>query len=149
MPLKERRLHMLSSLIVSIWFTPDHDLFFLIHVLDVRETLRGQDLSFTEIAKVVGERWQLLPQAEREGFERQAALEKERYYAQLAEYKKTPEYAQYQEYLVEFKAKHAVPRRGQLIWFCTIIYDYAELDRTDANSRWQTDQIGSPGGDSC
>jgi len=42
-------------------------------------------------------------------------LEKERYYAQLAEYKKTPEYAQYQEYLVDFKAKHAVPRRGQLI----------------------------------
>lgn len=76
----------------------------------IREELRGQDLSFTEIAKVVGERWQILPADVREACEQQANTAKEKYYSELAEYKKTPEYAQYQEYLTEFKAKHGGTR---------------------------------------
>lgn len=79
----------------------------------VRETLRGQELSFTEIAKVVGERWQVLPAEERETCERQANTAKERYYAELTEYKKTPQYESYQKYLEEFKAKHAAPTKGK------------------------------------
>ncbi|KAL0257890.1 hypothetical protein SLS55_007058 [Diplodia seriata] len=78
-----------------------------------RESLKGQDLSFTEIAKLVGERWQTLSPGAREACERQAAAAKEKYYAELAEYKKTPEYAQYQEYLVEFRAKHNQQQSGQ------------------------------------
>ncbi|KAF2112490.1 hypothetical protein BDV96DRAFT_163868 [Lophiotrema nucula] len=77
----------------------------------VRETLRGQELSFTEIAKVVGERWQVLPADAREACERQANAAKEKYYAGLAEYKKTAQYAAYQKYLEEFKAKHAAPQK--------------------------------------
>jgi len=42
----------------------------------------------------------------------QANAAKEKYYTELAEYKKTAEYAQYQEYLVEFKAKHGPSRTG-------------------------------------
>lgn len=76
----------------------------------VREELRGQDLSFTEIAKLVGERWQVLAPDLRESCERQAAGAKEKYYAEMADYKKTSQYAQYQEYLADFKAKHAAPR---------------------------------------
>jgi hypothetical protein len=53
----------------------------------------------------------LQPEA-RDIFERQAAGAKEKYYAELAEYKKTPLYVQYQEYLADFKAKHAAPRTG-------------------------------------
>ena len=78
----------------------------------MRETLRGRELSFTEIAKVVGERWQVLPADAREGCERQANAAKEKYYAELAEYKKTAEYDAYQSYLEDFKAKHAAPQRG-------------------------------------
>ncbi|PSN65557.1 hypothetical protein BS50DRAFT_589950 [Corynespora cassiicola Philippines] len=78
----------------------------------VRETLKGQELSFTEIAKVVGERWQILPADEREACERQANAAKEKYYAELAEYKKTPQFEAYQKYLEEFKAKHAAPPKG-------------------------------------
>lgn len=74
--------------------------------------MKGQDLSFTEIAKVVGERWQVLPAEERESCESQANAAKEKYYAGLAEYKKTPQYAAYQQYLEDFKAKHAVPTKG-------------------------------------
>jgi len=76
----------------------------------MREVLKGQDLSFTEIAKIVGERWQVLSPGSREACERQAASAKEKYYAELAEYKKTPQYSAYQEYLADFKAKHATPR---------------------------------------
>lgn len=79
----------------------------------VRETLRGQDLSFTEIAKVVGERWQILPAEAREACERQANAAKEKYYAELAEYKKTAQYDAYQKYLEEFKIKHAAPAKGK------------------------------------
>jgi len=72
----------------------------------MREMLRGQDLSFTEIAKLVGERWQRLELSEKQPCERQAQEMKETYYSQLAEYKKTARYAKYQDYLAEFKAKH-------------------------------------------
>lgn len=77
----------------------------------VRELLKGQELSFTEIAKVVGERWQVLPAEEREACERQANSAKEKYYAGLAEYKKTPQYEAYQKYLEEFRAKHNAPTK--------------------------------------
>ena len=80
---------------------------------EVRETLKGQELSFTEIAKVVGERWQVLDADAREACERQANSAKEKYYAELAEYKKTPEYEAYQKYLEDFKAKHAAPPKGK------------------------------------
>ena len=78
----------------------------------MREDLKGQDLSFTEIAKVVGERWQVLPTEIREACEQQANAAKEKYYGELAEYKKTTEYEQYQGYLTEFKAKHGPSRYG-------------------------------------
>ena len=86
----------------------------------MRESLRGQDLSFTEIAKVVGEKWQVLPAEERESCERQANGAKEKYYAELAEYKKTPQFEAYQKYLEDFKAKHAVPTKG-LFTFSNIV----------------------------
>ena len=60
----------------------------------------------------MGERWQVLPAEEREACERQANSAKEKYYAGLAEYKKTPQYEAYQKYLEEFKAKHNAPTKG-------------------------------------
>lgn len=87
--------------------------------VDVRGVMRGQEPSFTEIAKTVGERWQVLSQSEREGFERQAAAAREEHHAELSEYKKTPQYTRYQEYLADFKAKHATAQRGtRIIRFC-------------------------------
>ena len=79
---------------------------------EVRESLKGQDLSFTEIAKVVGERWQVLPADERESCERQANGAKEKYYSELADYKKTADFELYQQYLEDFKAKHQIPTKG-------------------------------------
>ena len=73
---------------------------------EVREQLKGQDLSFTEIAKTVGERWQVLAPDDKATYESKSQAMKDNYYAQLAEYKKTRDYEHYQDYLEDFKAKH-------------------------------------------
>ncbi|KAH6898304.1 hypothetical protein B0T10DRAFT_555629 [Thelonectria olida] len=73
----------------------------------MREDLKSQNLSFTEIAKLVGENWQNLPGAEKEAYEGQANSDKEKYHRELVEYKKTSEYKKYTRYLQEFKEKQA------------------------------------------
>ncbi|KAI1142747.1 hypothetical protein F5Y05DRAFT_408195 [Hypoxylon sp. FL0543] len=73
----------------------------------MREDLKGQNLTFTEIAKLVGENWQNLTREEKEPFERQAHEAKERYNRELADYKKTDEYKKYCDYLHEFRKRQA------------------------------------------
>ena len=58
------------------------------------------------MAKVVGEKWQVLSAEERERYESRASAAKERYAAEMTEYKKSEHYQQYQAYLIEFKATH-------------------------------------------
>ncbi|KAL1304592.1 hypothetical protein AAFC00_003561 [Neodothiora populina] len=72
----------------------------------MRDELKGQDLGFSEIAKIVGERWQNSAPTEKEPCEREAQATKEKYAADLKEYKRTTHYADYQAYLADFKAKH-------------------------------------------
>lgn len=78
----------------------------------MREDLKGQNLTFTEIAKLVGENWQGLTHEEKEPFERRAQTAKEKYIHDLAEYKKTDAYKEYLEYLQDFKAKHGNQSQG-------------------------------------
>ena len=68
--------------------------------------MKPDHLSFTAIAKKVGERWQDLTAEEREPFELEASTAKEKYHAEMAEYKTTKSYREYQQYLAEFKAKN-------------------------------------------
>jgi hypothetical protein len=69
--------------------------------------LKPENLSFTAIAKRVGERWQELPPEEKEPFETEASAAKEKYHADMAEYKTTRSYREYQQYLAAFKAKNS------------------------------------------
>lgn len=78
----------------------------------MREDLKSQSLTFTEIAKLVGENWQSLPPAEKERYESQANAAKEKYHRDLAEYKKMPEYRRYAQYLRDFKEKQAKQNKG-------------------------------------
>lgn len=80
--------------------------------LEMREDLKSQNLTFTEIAKLVGENWQSLDPAEKEAYESQANAAKEKYHRDLAEYKKTPEYKSYALYLQDFKEKQAKQNSG-------------------------------------
>ena len=75
----------------------------------VREELRPLKLSFTEIAKTVGERWQVSSPEGKEPYETQAATAKEAYNTEMAKYKRTPQYQEYMQYLTEFKARYAAP----------------------------------------
>ncbi|KAG9230213.1 hypothetical protein BJ875DRAFT_163164 [Amylocarpus encephaloides] len=77
-----------------------------------REELKGRNLSFTEIAKHVGENWQNLSPGEKEPYEQQAFSAKERYNHELTEYKKTPHFRDYSQYLAEFKARQANNQQG-------------------------------------
>lgn len=79
-----------------------------------REQLKGRNLTFTEIAKLVGEKWQNLSSCEKELYEKQAFTAKERYNNELAEYKKTNCYREYARYLVEFKARQTGLRSGDV-----------------------------------
>ncbi|KND94906.1 High mobility group protein 20A [Tolypocladium ophioglossoides CBS 100239] len=78
----------------------------------MREDLKSQNLTFTEIAKLVGENWQSLASAEKETYESQANAAKENYHRDLAEYKKTTEYRRYAQYLHDFKDKQTKQNRG-------------------------------------
>lgn len=80
----------------------------------MRDDLKGRNLSFTEIAKLVGEHWQNLSVVEKEPYESQAQAAKDRYNNQSAEYKKTPQYKRYQEYLEDFKSRYAHQSKGVL-----------------------------------
>lgn len=73
----------------------------------IREELKPENLSFTAIAKRVGERWQDIPAEEKEPYESEASVAKEKYHAEMADYKTTKFYREYQLYFAEFKAKHA------------------------------------------
>jgi regulator of protease activity HflC (stomatin/prohibitin superfamily) len=81
---------------------------------EVREEVKGRDLSFTEIAQLVGKRWQLLAPETRKNLEREADMAKEKYSAAVTEYKMTPQYAQYRKYLADFNAKYAASSPGKL-----------------------------------
>ena len=74
---------------------------------NIREEVRGQNLSFTDIAKLVGDRWQKLSPDEKEPFESKANDAKEKFNIELAQYKKADSYREYTQYIADFKAKHS------------------------------------------
>lgn len=81
----------------------------------IRLILKDDHLSFTEIAKCVGERWQTLPPEEKEPFESQATAAKEKYNTEMVRYKITERYKEYVRYLADFKLKNPGPQAGEII----------------------------------
>jgi len=77
----------------------------------VREEFSGQNISFPDMAKIVGDRWKNIRPEEKESYEIEAAKKKEEYQAEMSVYKKTEYWKKYQEYLKEFKEKHELNSR--------------------------------------
>lgn len=101
----------------------------------MREEIRGQNLSFAEIAKYVGERWQNLSPVEKEHLEQQAFIAKEKYNKELVEYKKTDSHKDYAKYLTDFKVKHSSQTSG--------IVDSSKRSRFESSlSRNSYDSVG-------
>ncbi|CAI2165636.1 9519_t:CDS:2, partial [Funneliformis geosporum] len=72
----------------------------------VREEYTGQNISFPDMAKIVGDRWKTVSPEIKEAIENEAAKAKEEYQAAMAVYKTTDSWKKYQEYLKEFKEKY-------------------------------------------
>lgn len=86
--------------------------------LEMRDGLKGRNLTFTEIAKLVGENWQALTPTEKEPYESRAQLAKDKYISEMNQYKKTAEYQQYMQYLHEFRLKHPSSNpQGEFVLF--------------------------------
>lgn len=78
----------------------------------MREELKDQLLSFTEISRRVGDRWQSMPPEGKKVWKQKAAVPWEKYKSDLTEYQRTENYKEYAEYLTEFKANHTPKKRA-------------------------------------
>ncbi|KAL5121410.1 hypothetical protein ACEQ8H_000481 [Pleosporales sp. CAS-2024a] len=67
-------------------------------------------LSFVNIAREVGRKWQELPSEQKRVWESNAARAMQEFEAQMDEYKKTDSWRRYQVYLNDFKSQHAQPQ---------------------------------------
>lgn len=75
-----------------------------------REQLKEQNISFADISKLVGEKWQQLTRDEKEEWKTKSAVPWEKYKAELADYQQTIDFRDYQRYLAEFKASQAAKK---------------------------------------
>ncbi|CEJ05321.1 hypothetical protein RMCBS344292_19264 [Rhizopus microsporus] len=78
---------------------------------DVRAELKQQNKSFTDLAKIIGDRWKSISPDEKEFYETNALKAREEYLRQIEEYQKTDNYKKYQQYLSEFKAENEAAAR--------------------------------------
>ncbi|KAI9253606.1 hypothetical protein BY458DRAFT_535796 [Sporodiniella umbellata] len=78
---------------------------------DSRAQWKEKSLTFTELAKRVGEKWKHLSYPEKKTYERKAMLAKDEYLAALETYRQTDAHRQYQAYLQEFKKRQEESNR--------------------------------------
>ena len=76
----------------------------------IREAIKDQSLHFTEISKLVGDRWQALHPEEKEEWKQRAAIPWEKYKQDVAAYQKTDDFRKYEEYVAEFKNAQAAKK---------------------------------------
>jgi hypothetical protein len=80
----------------------------------LRQDPSVMSMSFVEIAKEVGWRWQKMEPGVKQKFELDAAQEMQDYEDQMRAYKQTPVHREYQEYLDRFRKAPSKPSRPKL-----------------------------------
>ena len=83
---------------------------YVLFTIQMRETLKHQSLSFTEISRQIGKRWQSLRPDEKKIWTDQAAIPRKEYKADLARYQMSENYMQHRRYLKDFKATQVLKR---------------------------------------
>ncbi|KAI8371853.1 hypothetical protein BD560DRAFT_395626 [Blakeslea trispora] len=78
---------------------------------DARSQLKHKNMSFVEMAKLVGDRWKGLNKNQRQSYERTAMKAKDEYLHALHAYKQTDQYKNYQAYLTDFKNEQEAANR--------------------------------------
>ena len=71
----------------------------------MRRRYQERELSFSDLAKLIGHDWQKCPADLRDLYLSNAQSEKEMYEEKLRKYKLTDSYQKYQEYVQDFKEK--------------------------------------------
>ncbi|KAI7850024.1 high mobility group box domain-containing protein [Circinella umbellata] len=84
---------------------------------DIRMELKEQNLSFTTLSKITGDRWKNLEPNERKFYEVKADYAKDDYILAQAKYQLTDEHKQYQQYLSEFRMRHASSGKKKIVYF--------------------------------
>lgn len=72
----------------------------------VRSELKEQNKSFTDLAKIIGDRWKNILPEDKELYEIEAQKARETYMRKVDDYQKTDAYKKYQKYLTDFKAEN-------------------------------------------
>lgn len=80
---------------------------------EMREQLKDENLSFPELSRQVGIRWQGLSPEEKEHWKQLAAKPWEVYKEKVLAYQQTDQYREYKKYVEDFKAAQAVKQRGR------------------------------------
>ncbi|KAI8379840.1 hypothetical protein EDC96DRAFT_491917 [Choanephora cucurbitarum] len=78
---------------------------------DARSELKHKNMSFVEMAKLVGDRWKSLSNEQKQGYERTAMKAKDEYLNAMHAYKQTDQYKNYQAYLNDFKNEQEATNR--------------------------------------
>ena len=78
----------------------------------IREGIKGQSMPFSEISKLVGDRWQALPPGKREEWKAAAMIPWEKYKEDMAAYQKTEDFEKYEQYVAKFKAAQEAKESG-------------------------------------
>lgn len=76
----------------------------------IREQIKDQSLPFTEISKLVGDRWQALHPEEKEEWKQRAAIPWDKYKQDVAAYQKTEDFRKYEKYVADFKNAQAAKK---------------------------------------
>ncbi|KAL7332451.1 hypothetical protein PS15p_204496 [Mucor circinelloides] len=78
---------------------------------DVRAELKQQNKSFTDLAKIIGDRWKNISPEGKEQYETNALRAREDYLKKIEEYQKTESFRKYQQYISDFKAENEAAAR--------------------------------------
>ncbi|KAI9257649.1 high mobility group box domain-containing protein [Sporodiniella umbellata] len=78
---------------------------------DIRVELKQQNRSFTDLAKIIGDRWKNISAKDKERYELNAQKAREVYAKEVEAYQQTESFKQYQKYLSEFKAENEAAAR--------------------------------------
>lgn len=84
---------------------------------DVRAELKQQNKSFTDLAKIIGDRWKNIAPEEKEMYETNAQKAREEYLRKIEDYQRTDAYKQYQKYISDFKAENEAAGTYSLIFY--------------------------------
>ncbi|KAL8733267.1 MAG: hypothetical protein Q9181_003662 [Wetmoreana brouardii] len=95
----------------------------------MQEELNKQSLSFAEKSKIVGNRWQALPDESKHRWQQLASGPQMKYKADLEQYQNTESHREYQAYLADFNASEPSRKRKAVTYQPPGQFDHASPER--------------------